>query len=91
MRNAGEVAGADRMASAAADRRLADAPQNEDLAAVTDAANESEALLKEQAKAAGLEDEDIADMIETGADAVRAAKSQIKAYKIAALCTLRAG
>jgi len=91
MRNAGEVAGADRVASAAADRRLSDAPQNEDLATITEAADESESLMKEQAKAAGLKKEDIADMIEEGAAAVRQAKAQANAYKIAALCSLRAG
>lgn len=86
MRNAQEVAGADHIASQMADARIKQA--KEDLATLKEQAAEEEAILREQAKAAGL---DIEDMMAEAADAAAMAKAQAEAVKIATLCMLRNG
>lgn len=90
LRNADEVAGADRFAAAAADARLKDV-RADDPAALQEAANEAEGLWREQAKAAGMDDDEIADALEEGTQAVKDANRYAQAVKIAALCMLRAG
>lgn len=90
LRNAGEQAGADRVAAQAADVRLAEA-RTEDIAAQTEAANDAEATLREMARQAELPDEDLATMMEAGEVAMKEAKQRVSAFKIAALCALRAG
>ena len=87
MRNASEVAGADHVAAQAADARLAEA-RVQDVAAITEAANDAEALWREQAKAAGLEEDDLADDV---AQVMTDTKARVSALKIAALCAMRAG
>jgi hypothetical protein len=87
MRNAGEVAGADHVASQAADARLKEA--KDDLASLKEQASEEEAMLREQAQASGIEDID--DMMSDAADAAAIAKAQTEAVKIATLCMLRNG
>lgn len=89
-RNAGEIAGADRVASQAADLRLKDL-KADDIGAMTEAANEAEALVRDQARAAGLADEEIAAMLDDAEAATRDATRRVSAFKIAALCALRAG
>jgi hypothetical protein len=87
MRNAGEVAGADHVASQAADARLKEA--KDDLASLKEQASEEEAMLREQAQASGIEDID--DMMSDAADAAAIARAQTEAVKIATLCMLRSG
>lgn len=86
MRNAQEVAGADHVSSQMADARNKGA--KDDLASLKEQAAEEEATLREQAKAAGL---DIDDMMTDAVDAAAMAKAQAEAVKIATLCMLRSG
>lgn len=86
MRNAQEVAGADHVSSQMADARIKEA--KDDLVSIKEQAAEEEAMLREQAKAAGL---DIEDMMADAADALAIAKAQTEAVKIATLCMLRNG
>lgn len=90
VRNAGEVAGADRIAADNAELRLKQArPDN--IQTLQEAANDSEMAWREQATAAGMTKEEIAEALEPSEQAASDAIRYVNALKIAALCTMRIG